>query len=113
MNLLIGQAQADTVSPAIGGAGAPWPFFVTMVLVFVFMYFISIRPQQKRQKQLRQMLDALAQGDEVVFAGGLMGRVTRLNGDYAVIEVAGGTQLRVQRQSIVATLPKGTLKSIE
>ncbi len=113
MNLLIGQAQADVINPVGAGAGTPWPFFLTMIGVFVLMYFISIRPQQKRQKQLRQMLDALAQGDEVVFAGGLMGRVTRLNGDYAVIEVAGGTQLRVQRQSIVATLPKGTLKSIE
>ncbi len=109
---LIAEAHADGLAPAAGGA-SPWPFFVTMVLVFVFMYFIYIRPQQKRQKQLRQMLDALTQGDEVIFAGGLMGRVVRLVGDYALVEVAGGTQLKVQRQSIVATLPKGTLKSIE
>ncbi|NNM51653.1 MAG: preprotein translocase subunit YajC [Pseudomonadales bacterium] len=112
MSFLISSAQAATDVPTGQAAGTPWPLLVTMAAVFIVMYFMSIRPQQKKQKQVQDMLQSLAKGDEVVFAGGLLGRVTKLSDEFLIIEVATGLELRVQRQSIQATLPKGTLKTV-
>jgi preprotein translocase subunit YajC len=81
-----------------------------LVLMFVVLYFVMIRPQMKRQKETKAMLDALAKGDEVVTQGGLLGKITKLGETYAHVEVANGVELQVQRVAIVQVLPKGTFK---
>nr|WP_308632555.1 preprotein translocase subunit YajC [Massilia sp. YIM B02763] len=86
--------------------------FAPLILMFVVMYFLMIRPQQKRQKELRAMMDALGKGDEVVTVGGVLGRVTKVTDTYVTIEVAAGTEMVVQKNAVTALLPKGTLKSL-
>ena len=87
--------------------GGPLPMLVIML---VAMYFLIIRPQQKKNKEVRTMLEALAKGDEVVTAGGLLGKVTKLGDSYMSLEVASGVELQVQRSAVVQVLPKGTIK---
>jgi preprotein translocase subunit YajC len=86
--------------------------FLPLILMFVVMYFLMIRPQQKRQKEQRAMMDALAKGDEVVTVGGILGKVSKVNDSYVTVEVAPGTEVTVQKASITTLLPKGTLKSL-
>jgi preprotein translocase subunit YajC len=86
--------------------------FAPLILMFVVMYFLMIRPQQKRQKELKTMMDALGKGDEVATAGGVLGRVVKVSDSYVTIEVATGTEIVVQKSAITTLLPKGTLKSL-
>jgi preprotein translocase subunit YajC len=79
-----------------------------LILMFVVLYFIMIRPQMKRQKEHKAMIEALAKGDEVVIAGGVLGRVSKLGESFLHVEVANGVELQVQRASVVQVLPKGT-----
>jgi preprotein translocase subunit YajC len=95
-------AGGDTQSTILG--------MLPLVLMFVVLYFVMIRPQMKRQKEHRAMIDALAKGDEVATAGGLIGKVTRLGDTYLGVEVAQGVELQVQRSAVVQVLPKGTIK---
>ncbi len=81
-----------------------------LVLMFVVLYFIMIRPQMKRQKEQKAMIDALAKGDEVVVGGGIIGKIAKVGETYLGIEVAGGVELQVQRVAVVQVLPKGTYK---
>lgn len=81
-----------------------------LVLMFVVLYFIMIRPQMKRQKEHKAMVEALAKGDEVVTAGGLLGRISKLGDTYLHVEVANGVEIQVQRTAVAQVLPKGTLK---
>ncbi len=81
-----------------------------LVLMFVVLYFVMIRPQMKRQKEHRAMVDALAKGDEVVIGGGVLGKVAKLGETYLSVEVAAGVELQVQRTSVLQVLPKGTIK---
>ncbi len=81
-----------------------------LVLMFVVLYFVMIRPQMKKQKEHRAMIDALAKGDEVVTAGGLLGKVTRMGDAYLGIELATGVEVQLQRSAIVQVLPKGSIK---
>jgi len=81
-----------------------------LVLMFVVLYFVMIRPQMKKQKEHRSMIDALAKGDEVATAGGLIGRVTKLGDTYLGVEIASGVEVQVQRTAVVQVLPKGSLK---
>lgn len=86
---------------------------VGMVVVFVaIFYFLIWRPQSKRAKEHRTLIESLGVGSEVVFAGGLMGRITKIEGDYAVIEMSRGVDLKIQRASVVSVLPEGTLDSL-
>ena len=78
--------------------------------MFVALYFIMIRPQMKRQKELKNLLDNLAKGDEVVTTGGLLGKITKLNETLISLEIAPNTEVQVQRAAVVQVLPKGTLK---
>ena len=94
------------------GLGGNLTSFLPLVLMFVVMYFLMIRPQQKRAKEQRAMMDALAKGDEVVTAGGMLGRVVKVVDAYVTIEVATGTEVTVQKSSITTLLPKGTLKAL-
>src|SRR3954451_4873820 len=81
-----------------------------LVLMFVVLYFVMIRPQMKRQKEHRSMIDALAKGDEVATARGLVGRVTRMGDSYLSVEIANGIEVQLQRSAVVQVLPKGTIK---
>ena len=86
--------------------------FLPMVAIFVVFYFLLIRPQQKKQKEARAMLDALEKGNEVVTAGGVLGRIVKLDEQYVTVEVAPNTQMVVQRTAISQLLPKGTIKGL-
>ena len=79
-------------------------------LMFVVLYFVMIRPQMKRQKEHRTMIEALAKGDEVATAGGLIGKVTKLGDVYLGVEIAAGVEVQLQRSAVVQVLPKGTVK---
>lgn len=109
--MFISQAFAQTAPAAAGGdTGSSLLSLAPLVLMFVVLYFIMIRPQMKRQKEHKAMVEALAKGDEVVTAGGVLGRVSKLGESYLQVEVASGVELQVQRSSIVQVLPKGTIK---
>jgi preprotein translocase subunit YajC len=86
--------------------------FLPMIAIFVVFYFLLIRPQQKKAKESRAMLEALEKGNEVVTAGGIVGRITRLTDQYAAIEVAPNIEMTVQRGAISQLLPKGTIKTL-
>jgi preprotein translocase subunit YajC len=114
MSFFISEAVADTGSvgaPPGGAFGQSFPLIMVFGM-FAVMYFLIIRPQQKRQKELQSLLGALQKGDEVVFAGGLLGRISKLDDDYVVVEIKDGFEIKVQRASVTATLPKGTIKNI-
>ena len=81
-----------------------------LVLMFVVLYFVMIRPQMKKQKEAQAMLGALAKGDEVVTQGGLLGKISKLGDTFVSLEVASGTEVQVQRVAIIQVLPKGSLK---
>lgn len=100
------QAAATASGPdsLLGSLGQMLP----LVLMFVVLYFIMIRPQMKRQKEHKAMLEALAKGDEVVTSGGMIGRVSKLGESFVHVEVASGVELQVQRSAVVQVLPKGT-----
>ena len=109
--MFISTAFAQTAPAAAGGdAQSTLLSLLPLVLMFVVLYFIMIRPQMKRQKEHKAMVEALAKGDEVVMAGGVLGRVSKLGESYLHVEVANGVELQVQRASVVQVLPKGTYK---
>ncbi len=81
-----------------------------LILMFVVLYFVMIRPQMKRQKEHKAMIEALAKGDEVVVGGGMLGKVTRLGESFIHVEIANGVEVQVQRAAVVQVLPKGSVK---
>lgn len=95
-----------------GGAESSLMSFLPLVLMFAVLYFIMIRPQMKRQKEHRNMLAAMAKGDEVVTNGGIVGKITRVSDAYVGVEISEGTEITVQKASVTQILPKGTLKSL-
>ena len=110
--MFISSAYAQTAPAAAeaGAAASPFSGLLVPILMIVALYFIVFRPQMKRQKELRAMLDALAKGDEVATAGGLLGRITQLGDTHLTLEVARDVQVQVQRSAVVQVLPKGSLK---
>ena len=86
---------------------------ILMIAVFVaIFYFLIWRPQAKRSKEHRSLVESLGVGSEVVFAGGLMGRITKLEGDFAVVELNRGNEVKIQRASVISVLPEGTLNNL-
>jgi preprotein translocase subunit YajC len=81
-----------------------------LVLMFVVLYFVMIRPQMKKQKEHRAMVEALAKGDEVVTSGGVLGKVSKLGDNYLGVEVSNGVEIQIQRGAVIQVLPKGTIK---
>lgn len=81
-----------------------------LVLMFVVLYFVMIRPQMKKQKEHKAMIDALAKGDEVATAGGLLGKVAKLADNAVTLEIATGVEVQLQRSAVVQVLPKGSIK---
>ena len=110
MNLLIGDAYAQTPGGGLGGGGMGPQVIILVVFVAVF-YFLLIRPQQKRMKDQQAMLSRLATGDEVVTSGGILGRITEVNDTFITLEIADGVRIKVQKNQISQLMPKGTLKS--
>ena len=106
--MLISPAYAQDVTGMFGSATQ----FLPLVLIFVVFYFLLIRPQQKRAKETRSMLAALQKGDEVITAGGVVGRIAKLNEQYAVVEIAPNVEINVQRSAVAQLLPKGTIKTL-
>jgi preprotein translocase subunit YajC len=103
---------SNAYAQAAGAEGGGIMGFLPLILMFVVLYFIMIRPQMKRQKEVKNMLEALAVGDEVVTAGGLMGKVTSIKDQYLSVELLPGTEVKMQRSAVTAVLPKGTIKAI-
>ena len=110
MSLFISSAHAQ----AAGQPQGPDPLFniIFILGLFVLFYFIAIRPQRKRQKEHADMVAALNKGDEVVTSSGILGKVTALDDNYMVLNVANNVDMKFQRVHLHAILPKGTLKSI-
>ena len=106
--MIISPAYAQGAGGAEGGMGT----LIMFGVMGLFMYFLIFRPQMKRQKEHRSMVDALQKGDEVVAAGGLVGRITQVGDTYISMEIAPNTEIRAQKLSVQTLLPKGTLKSI-
>lgn len=101
------QAQTNTPIPQQGG----WESFIPMILILVVFYFFMIRPQMKRAKEHKALLDGLQKGDEVVTQGGLIGRVSKVDDNYVSIIIANNTEIMVQKPAISMLLPKGTIKN--
>ena len=110
LDFLIPAAHAQA---AAGAPAAPSMMSTLLfpIILIAIMYFLMIRPQMKRQKEHKAMLDKLGKGDEVITSGGIAGTVIGLGESFVTVEVASGVQLRVQRAAIANVLPKGTLKS--
>lgn len=110
LDLLITPAYAQAAPAA--GPGADLMTFLPMIAIFVVFYFLLIRPQQKRAKETKTMLEALQKGDEVVTAGGVVGRIAKLGDQYATVEIAPNVEITVQRGAVSQLLPKGTIKNL-
>ncbi|MBL4866132.1 MAG: preprotein translocase subunit YajC [Pseudomonadales bacterium] len=110
MSFFISEALAEPGIDALGAPGiSQFIFLGGFVLIF---YFLLWRPQNKRQKEQKALISSIDKGDEVVIGGGLMGKIIKVDGDYAVLEIANNTQVKIQKSAVAATLPKGTLKAI-
>lgn len=107
--MFISTAYAQTATGAAGSESSLLSL-LPLVAVFVVMYFIMIRPQMKRQKELKSMIEALAKGDEVVTTGGVIGKITKVGESIVGLEVANGVELQIQRGAVAQVLPKGTVK---
>lgn len=112
--MFISNAYAQAAAPAAGQAGIMGSLttFMPLILMFVVMYFLMIRPQQKKAREHRDMMNALAKGDEVVTVGGVLGRVTKVNEQFVTVEVAANTEIVVQKSAVTTLLPKGTIKAL-
>lgn len=109
--MFIAEAFAQTApAAAAGGAESSLLSLAPLALMFVVLYFIMIRPQMKKQKEHKAMIQALAKGDEVVIGGGVIGRVAKLGESFVHVEVANNVELQVQRGAVIQVLPKGTFK---
>ncbi|MCH8071203.1 MAG: preprotein translocase subunit YajC [Proteobacteria bacterium] len=103
MDFLISPAHAQGAAQ-----GDAFGFFLPMIVIFVAFYFLLIRPQQKRQKAHTALVGALSTGDEVVTAGGILGKVTAVSEHYATLMIADNVEVKVQKSTVSAVVPKGT-----
>jgi preprotein translocase subunit YajC len=110
--MFISSAFAQTAPAAASGGDfqSTLMSMLPLLLMFVVLYFVMIRPQMKKQKEHRAMIDALAKGDEVVTAGGLLGKVSKIGDAYIGVEMATGVEVQMQRSAVIQVLPKGTIK---
>jgi preprotein translocase subunit YajC len=109
--LFISSAFAQA-APAAGGGDmmSSLGSMLPLVLMFVVLYFVMIRPQMKRQKEARAMIEALAKGDEVATSGGMLGKITQIGEQYLTVEIAKGVEVQIQRSAVIQVLPKGAIK---
>ena len=105
----------SSTAHAAGEAAQQPSMMANLLMIAVFIaifYFLIWRPQSKRAKEHRALVDSLGVGSEVVFAGGLMGKITKIEGDFAVVELSRGVEVKVQRASVISVLPEGTLNNL-
>ena len=107
--MFINEAWAQSAAPG----GADLMSMLPIILMFIVLYFVMIRPQMKRAKEHKAMVDALQKGDEVIAAGGVLGKVTKVADNYVSIEIADKIEIKVQRPAVQLVLPKGTIKGAE
>jgi preprotein translocase subunit YajC len=110
MDFFISSAHAQAAAPA-GGTQPQMLTFALTIGLFVFLYFMMIRPQSKKAKEHREMVGKLAVGDEVVTSGGILGRISEAGETFLAVEIASGVTIRVQRVQVSQLMPKGTYKS--
>jgi preprotein translocase subunit YajC len=103
-------AQSAPAAAAGGDLQSTLMSMLPLVLMFVVLYFVMIRPQMKKQKEHKSMIDALAKGDEVVTVGGMLGKVSKMGESHLGLEVSNGVEVQVQRSAVVQVLPKGSIK---
>jgi preprotein translocase subunit YajC len=103
-------AQTAPAAAAGGDMQSTLMSMLPLLLMFAVLYFVMIRPQMKKQKEHRAMIDALAKGDEVVTAGGMLGKVSKIGDAYIGVELTAGVEVQLQRSAVIQVLPKGTLK---
>lgn len=106
MDFFISSAYAQDAPQA-----DPFGFFLPMIVIFVAFYFLLIRPQQKRQKAHTELIGALSTGDEVLTAGGVLGKVTAVSDHYATLQIAENVEIKVQKSTVSAVVPKGTIEA--
>lgn len=110
MGLFISDAYAEGAPAAQGGD--PIQLFIMIAIFFAIMYFMIIRPQQKRAKEHAALLESLAKGDEIVTGGGVLGKITNISENFVEIKVSENTTMNVQKQAIASVMPKGTMKEL-
>jgi preprotein translocase subunit YajC len=110
MSLFISDAYAQ--SSPIPGLDGNLMSFLPIVMMFVVLYFLMIRPQMKRQKEQKTMMEALAKNDEVITVGGVLGKIVKVTDAYVTLEVSNGTEIIVQKSAVTLLLPKGTIKGL-
>jgi preprotein translocase subunit YajC len=110
MSFFISNAYAQAGAPAPAGGGIE--FMIMIAIFFALMYFMIIRPQSKRAKEHRKLLESLSKGDEVVTTCGMVGKVSAVGENFLEVEVSEGTVVKVQKQAVSAVLPKGTIKGL-
>lgn len=113
LNFFVSNAYAEVAETASGPQNGGLSFALMFVIFLLFIYFSVWRPQSKRSKEQQQLLSSLAKGDEVMTAGGLIGKVAKMSDHYIGLAVANNVEIFIQKSSVVTILPKGTIKSIE
>jgi len=108
--VLISSAYAQA-APAGGEPG--FMGLLPIVLMFVLLYFLMIRPQMKRAKEAKAMVEGLQKGDEIITAGGVLGRISKIGEAYITVEIAPNTEISIQKAAVQTLLPKGTLKTLQ
>jgi preprotein translocase subunit YajC len=103
---------SDAMAAAPQGQGDALTSLLPLVFIFIVFYFLLIRPQSKKAKEHKQMVEALAKGDEIVTNGGLLGRISKVGDNFVELEVAEGVTVKVQRQAAASLMPKGTIKGL-
>jgi len=111
MDFFISSAYAQTADGT--AQQSPWTSFIFLGGFILIFYFMLIRPQSKRAKEHKALIEAIGKGDEVITAGGILGKVTKVDEQYVAIVVADNVELKMQKSSVSAVLPNGTIKSIE
>ena len=107
MNFFISDAMA-----ASQAQGDPLTSFLPLIVIFVIFYFLLIRPQSKKAKEQKLMIEALAKGDEVVTNGGILGKIAKVGDNFIELEIANGMNIKVQRHAVALLMPKGTIKEL-
>ena len=105
---LISDAMAEAAPAAAQGGG--YELFIMIAIFFAIMYFMIIRPQQKRTKEHQKLISSLTKGDEVVTSGGMLGKILKVGDNSIKVEIAEGVAVKLQKNSISSVLPKGSLK---
>ena len=108
---MISLAHAQTAGAAADPTGGLMQM-LPMILMFVVLWFLMIRPQMKKAKEHKAMIDALSKGDEVVTSGGIAGKITKVGDTYVGVEIADNVEIQLQKPAVAMVLPKGTLKSL-